>query len=68
MSTVKEAVKESLVGSSDEPQLSHQVKSNFYQHARRDEQSSELFMTEDDFINAVAPNQEDYVSTPLVVP
>lgn len=62
MSSVKEAVKQSLVGSSDELQLSHQIKANFHRHARKDEQTGELYMTEDDFINAIAPKQEDYVS------
>ena len=62
MSSVKDAVKESLMGKTDEHQMSHQIKSNFYHHSHKDEQTGELFMTEDDFINAVAPKQEDYVS------
>lgn len=64
MSTVTEAVKESLVGSpsSEQPQLSHQIKANFHQHARKDDQTGELYMTEEEFTNAVAPKQEDYVS------
>lgn len=45
------------MGSSEEPQ----VKGNFYRHARKDE-SGELYMNEEDFINAIAPAQEDYVS------
>lgn len=65
MSTVTEAVKQSLVGSSEQPQLSHQIKSNFNQYARKDEQTGDLYMSEDDFINAVAPKQEDYVSCSL---
>ncbi|KAJ5653541.1 hypothetical protein N7490_000544 [Penicillium lividum] len=59
MSSVKEAVKETLVGSTEEPQLSHQARSNFLRHAQKDE-NGEPFMNEDDFINAVAPKQEDY--------
>lgn len=65
MSTVTETVKQSLVGSSEQPQLSHQIKSNFNQYARKDEQTGDLYMSEDDFINAVAPKQEDYVSCSL---
>ena len=61
MATVTEAVKESLLGSTEEPQLSHQARSNFVRHAQKDE-NGELFMNEENFINAVAPKQEDYVS------
>lgn len=63
MTSVKDAVKESLVGSSSEPQASHQVKANFLRHARKDDATGEFFMSEDDFINAVAPKHEDYVSS-----
>lgn len=57
------------MGKTDEHHMSHQIKSNFYHHSHKDEQTGELFMTEDDFINAVAPKQEDYVSVcpPLAV-
>lgn len=61
MATVKEAVKESLLGSTIEPQLTVQAKAVFEKHARRDEESGELYMTEDDFVNAIAPQEEDYV-------
>lgn len=61
MASIKETVKETLVGSSEEPQLSHQARSNFLRHAQKDDKG-DLFMTENDFINAVAPRQEDYVS------
>jgi hypothetical protein len=64
MASVKETVKETLVGSTGAPELSHQARSNFLRHAQKDE-NGELYMTEDDFINAVAPKQEDYVSTTL---
>lgn len=67
MSSVKEAVKQSLMGSSDdELRFSHQIKANFYHHARKDDQSGELYMLEDDFINAIAPKDEDYVSPCLL--
>lgn len=61
MASVKDTVKETLVGSTAAPELSHQARSNFLRHAQKDE-NGDLFMTEDDFINAVAPKQEDYVS------
>ena len=62
MATVKDAVKESLVGSTREPQLSQQTKATFDRNARQDEATGELYMTEEDFVNAIAPANEDYVS------
>ena len=59
--TVKEAVKESLVGTTREPQLSQLTKQTFNKHARKDEDTGELFMTEGDFVDAIAPKNEDYV-------
>lgn len=61
MASVKESVKEKLVGSTEKPQLSHQARSNFLRHAQKDE-NGEPFMNEDNFIDAVAPKQEDFVS------
>ncbi|PLN79499.1 mitochondrial carrier [Aspergillus taichungensis] len=55
--TVKDAVKESLIGTSDE---SHQARTNFLRHARKDETSGEYFMTQDDFVDAIAPKHEDF--------
>ena len=60
MATLKDSVKESLVGTTQEPQLSQQVRQNFLQNAKKDE-TNELYMEEDDFINAIAPEGEDYV-------
>ena len=65
MATVKEAVKESLLGTTVEPQLSQQARANFEKHARRDD-DGELFMNEDDFINAIAPESENYVRLPYI--
>lgn len=62
MSGVKESVKTVLVGSVEEPQLSQQIKENFFQHARKDEETGEQYMTENEFIDAIAPKNEDYVS------
>ena len=61
MANVKETVKASLVGVSQEPQLSQQVKSNFMQHAHKGD-DGEFYMTEEQFINSIAPKHEDYVS------
>lgn len=63
MAKVTEAVKATLVGTTEEePGLSQQIKANFIQYAQKDETSGELYMTEEDFVNAIAPNNQDYVS------
>ena len=61
MATVKEAVKESLIGTTIEPQLSQQARTTFQKYARKDG-NEEAYMTEEDFVNAIAPENEDYVS------
>lgn len=60
MATVTEAVKESLIGTTVEPQLSQQARTTFFKHARQDT-DGQSYMTEEDFINAIAPESEDYV-------
>lgn len=64
MSNVKATVKESLIGSSAEQSqpVSQQIRANFYRNARKDEQTGDLYMNQDDFVNAIAPAHEDYVS------
>ena len=62
MATVKEAVKESLVGTTREPQLSQQARATFDRNARQDEGVEEPYMTEIEFVNAIAPPTENYVS------
>jgi hypothetical protein len=63
MSKVSAAVKASLVGTQEEElAMSQQIKANFIQYARKDESSGELYMTEDEFVNAIAPKNQDYVS------
>lgn len=64
LATAKEVVKESLLGV-EEPadlQLSAQTKATFDKNARKDEETGELYMGEPEFVNAVAPETEDYVS------
>ncbi len=67
VSTVKEQVKESLLGK-EEPgvQMSAQTRARFTSNARKDEESGELVMGEEEFINAIAPLEEDYVSHGLL--
>lgn len=63
MSKVTAAVKATLVGTQEEElSVSQQIKTNFIQHARKDESSGELYMTEDEFVDAIAPKHQDYVS------
>lgn len=63
VAAVKEAVKESLIGSQEPIQLSSQTKARFVSLARKDEESEELYMGPEEFINAIAPPNEDYVSS-----
>lgn len=62
---VKETVKETLVGTAtEEPgsQLSAQSRARFNSHAAKDPETGELYMGREEFINAIAPKDEDYVS------
>jgi solute carrier family 25 (mitochondrial aspartate/glutamate transporter), member 12/13 len=58
---VKEAVKESLLGTEEPTQLSAQTRSTFLLHAKKDPESGESYMGREEFINAIAPPTEDYV-------
>lgn len=62
MATVTESIKEKVLGTEVEPQLSAQTRNNFLQHAKKDEGSDEWYMTETEFVDAIAPEGEDYVS------
>ena len=62
MATAKLSVKESLLGSETEPDLSQQSKATFEQHAQVDDDTGDAFMNEEDFISAIAPSTENYVS------
>lgn len=64
MATVTEQIKESLVGASTEPQLSEDSRRTFLKHAH-EESDGEHYMTEQEFINAIAPTSEDYVCVTL---
>ena len=58
----KQSVKESLLGTTIEPELSQQTKATFDRNARQDEATGDNYMTEEDFVNAIAPASENYVS------
>ena len=67
MATVTEALKEKVLGTELEPQLSAQTRNNFLQYAKKDEGSDEYYMTETEFVDAIAPEGEDYVSACLLL-
>ncbi|KAI1462264.1 mitochondrial carrier [Annulohypoxylon moriforme] len=58
--TVKEAVKESLLGSEEPVKLSSSHRASFLNNAAKDEQTGELYMGPDEFIAAIAPPEQDY--------
>ena len=62
MAALSEQVGEVLLGTTDEPQLSQLTRAAFMKHAQKDEASDEYYLNEDSFIEAVAPESEDYVS------
>ena len=65
--TVKEVVKETLVGSTEPEQYSAQTKARFNRHAAKDPATGELYLGPEQFIDAIAPPHEDYVSAPRLV-
>ena len=64
--SVKEAVKEAVVGSGESTQISAQTRAHFLSNAIKDPETGELYMGNDEFINAVAPKSEDFVSQDLL--
>ncbi|KAL8905500.1 MAG: hypothetical protein Q9207_002603 [Kuettlingeria erythrocarpa] len=60
MATVTDQIKESLVGTVVEPSLSTDAQATFERHAKKDKDDGELYMTEEEFVDAVAPSNEDY--------
>jgi solute carrier family 25 (mitochondrial aspartate/glutamate transporter), member 12/13 len=56
----KEFVQESLLGTTEDPP--QEVRASFMKHARPDEQG-ELYMGSEEFVDAIAPVEEDYVSS-----
>jgi solute carrier family 25 aspartate/glutamate transporter 12/13 len=62
MAAISEQVGEVLLGTTDEPQLSQLTRASFMKHAQKDDESGEFYLNEERFIDAVAPESEDYVS------
>ncbi|KAL6705814.1 mitochondrial aspartate-glutamate transporter agc1 [Coniothyrium glycines] len=60
MASVTEQVGEVLLGTTDEPQLSQLTRAAFMKHAHKDEATGDYFLNQDQFIDAVAPESEDY--------
>ncbi|KAL8763547.1 MAG: hypothetical protein Q9184_000673 [Pyrenodesmia sp. 2 TL-2023] len=60
MATITDQIKESLVGTHVEPLLSTDAQATFERHAKKDESNAELYMTEKEFVDAIAPSNEDY--------
>ncbi|KAH8664005.1 mitochondrial carrier domain-containing protein [Xylariales sp. PMI_506] len=58
--TVKEVVKESLVGSDEPMELSAKNRAQFVAAAVRDSATGDLYMGPAEFVNAIAPPDEDY--------
>lgn len=61
MASITEKVKEGLVGADVEPTASDSTRSDFMTHAVKDEETGEYYMGPKEFIDAVAPEGEDYV-------
>ena len=62
MATVKTQVSEALLGTTEEPGLSQQTREMFMKHAVQDSETGERYLGQDEFISAIAPESEDYVS------
>ncbi|KAI1827919.1 mitochondrial carrier domain-containing protein [Xylaria intraflava] len=58
--TVKEAVKSSLLGSEESTNLSASYRATFLSNAKKDEKTGELVMGPEEFIKVIAPADEDY--------
>ena len=61
MATIAGAVKESLLGAEKPTELSQDARTRFLVHATQGE-DGEYYMSRDQFIDAIAPAEEDYVS------
>jgi hypothetical protein len=61
MATVTEQVGEVLLGTTEEPQLSQLMRQTFLRFATKGD-DDEYYLSETEFIDAIAPESEDYVS------
>ena len=62
MATVADKVKEVLVGVEDDGQTTESTRRDFLARATQDAETGEYYMSQQDFVDAVAPAGEDYVS------
>ncbi len=62
-SDIAQGVKETLVGTEVDVPASAAIRASFAQHAKKDEETGEEYMDQADFVDAIAPVDEDYVST-----
>lgn len=63
MATVTEAVKEGLIGTTQPPDLTQEARARFMSKAQQDK-DGEWVLNREDFIELIAPPDEDYVSVP----
>lgn len=61
---VKEAIPILLGGSEEAANLSVLARAHFARHAVLDDDTGELYMGPEQFLNAIAPPDEDYVGRP----
>jgi hypothetical protein len=62
-SNIGQGVKESLIGSEVDTIIPSQYKAEFAKHAIKDEETGEEYLGPKEFVDAIAPVDEDYVST-----
>lgn len=62
MATATESVKETLVGFTQPGEMSNEVRVSWLQYAKTDD-NGEKYMDREAFVNAIAPPDEDYVSS-----
>lgn len=63
VTAAKDAVKDTLLGHEEQPAIidfSAQTKAIFEKFAHKDETTGELLMNEEEFVDAIAPKDEDY--------
>jgi solute carrier family 25 (mitochondrial aspartate/glutamate transporter), member 12/13 len=65
MPSVKEQVKDKLLGTTVEtvePPATKETRASFMKYAEHDDETGDWYLDETNFIDAVAPENEDYVS------
>jgi hypothetical protein len=65
MTSVTRTVKESLLGTTPIPELSNEARTTFLAHAQEGE-DGEMYMDKEGFIDAIAPEGEDYVCSHMM--